>query len=444
MSDTTPITRRASYGPSSPDVGSRGANTRTKIVDVSLDLFGRLGFFNTSVDAIAKEAGISRATLYQYFPGKDEIFLELLDVCGRALFRVARRIGPLGPTKVGFDNLNWWLGEWSWVHDRYATMFVQWTSVAMADTSVRPQIDTFMSGYTRMVTARLEQSDLTGIEPRVASMAMIAIVHRINLFLATNRTYGRGTQAVVDSLSVYLQLLLFPETPASVLNSIPLETPPEDAVILMPEMPSIDGLSAEDRTAHLSKRAINTVRTLVDAGATQFQQNGYHRTSVDDIVEQAGLARGTFYKYFSEKQDLLVAISIEGAKEALEQAAQLQKIDLTDPDTTALRGWITDFTVFMRRYSGSIGAWTEKTTDNDIVTQLGLRGQAAMDAAMVNDLTIRDRDYPFDPVIAAIIFRSLVSRIPAAAREMSQPMPDDEVSDLMIACIRRGFFSHLI
>lgn len=443
MSDTTPITRRASYGPSSPDVGSRGANTRTKIVDVSLELFGRVGFFNTSVDAIAKEADISRATLYQYFPGKDEIFLELLDVCGRALFRVARRIGPLGPTKVGFDNLNWWLGEWSWVFDRYSTMFVQWTSVAMADTSVRPQIDTFMSGYTRMVTARLEQSELQGMEPRVASMAMIAIVHRINLFLATDRTYGRDTQAVVDSLSVYLQLLLFPETPSSVLNSIPLETPPEDPVIEVPPLPSTAGLSAADRTANLSKRAVNTVRTLVDAGATQFQLKGYHRTSVDDIVEQAGLARGTFYKYFSEKQDLLVAISIEGTEQAIDHAARLSRIDLTDPDTTELRAWISSFTAFMTRYSGSIGAWTEKTTDNDVVTQLGICGQAAMDSAMVADLITRKRDYPFDPVVAAIIFRSLVARIPQAAQELSPPLSDEATADLLIDCIRRGFFTHL-
>lgn len=443
MSDATPITRRASYGPSSPEVGSRGANTRSKIVEVSLDLFGRLGFFNTSVDAIAKEADISRATLYQYFPGKDEIFLELLDVCGRALFRVARRIGPLGPTKVGFDNLNWWLGEWSWVFDRYSTMFVQWTSVAMSDTSVRPQIDTFMSAYTKLVTDRLERSDLQGIEPRVAAMAMIAIVHRINLFLATDRTYGRDTQAVVDSLSVYLQLLLFPETPSSVLNSIPLETPPEDVVIEVPPLPSTVGLSVEDRTANLSKRAINTVRTLVDAGAKQFQLKGYHRTSVDDIVEEAGLARGTFYKYFSEKQDLLVAISIEAADLAIDHAERLSKINLTDPDTTELRAWIRSLDDFMRRYSGSIGAWNEQTTDNDIVGQLGVCGQAAMDAAMVADLVATRRDYPFDPVVAAIIFRSLVARIPQAAREQSPPLSEDETADLLIACIRRGFFSHL-
>ena len=72
-----PIVRRSSYGPTSPEVGARGASTRRRITEVSLELFGKLGFFDTSVDAIAKAAGVSRATLYQYFQGKEEIFLEL-------------------------------------------------------------------------------------------------------------------------------------------------------------------------------------------------------------------------------------------------------------------------------------------------------------------------------------------------------------------------------
>ena len=35
------IVRRASYGPSSPAVGARGATTRGRIAEVSLELFGR-------------------------------------------------------------------------------------------------------------------------------------------------------------------------------------------------------------------------------------------------------------------------------------------------------------------------------------------------------------------------------------------------------------------
>jgi AcrR family transcriptional regulator len=56
------IVRRASYGPSSPAVGARGANTRGRIAEVSLELFGRVGYFDTSVDAIAKAARVCRAT----------------------------------------------------------------------------------------------------------------------------------------------------------------------------------------------------------------------------------------------------------------------------------------------------------------------------------------------------------------------------------------------
>jgi hypothetical protein len=63
---------------------------------------------------------------------------------------------------------------------------------------------------------------------------------------------------------------------------------------------------------------------------------------------------------------------------------------------------------------------------------------------MIADLTTKDRDYPFDPVVAALIFRALISRVPAASTEMSPPLPEEDISDLLIACIKRGFFSHLV
>src|ERR1700712_5602166 len=226
------IVRRASYGATSPDIGVRGANTRGRITEVSLELFGRLGFFDTSVDAIAKEAGISRATLYQYFHGKDDIFLELLNECGSALFRVVRRIGPLGPDAVGFDNLNWWLGEWSWVFEKYSTMFIQWTAIASSDTKVRPEITSFVRSYNHRVAERLAASGLQGIDPEVAAMTMTALVHRMNLFVHTGRAYGRSPKDTVDTLSVFLQLVLFPDTPTGVLSSLRLHGRSDPAAVV--------------------------------------------------------------------------------------------------------------------------------------------------------------------------------------------------------------------
>ncbi|RHW28550.1 TetR/AcrR family transcriptional regulator [Nocardioides immobilis] len=442
MSDNT-IMRRSSYGPSSPEVGRRGADTRRKIVDVSLRLFADQGFFNTSVDAIAKGADVSRATLYQYFPGKDEIFVELLNECGAALIRVARRIGQLGPTDVGLDNLHWWLGEWSWVFEKYRTMFVQWAVVASVDTEVRPEVLRFITEYNKRLAARLKEADVEAIDPVTAATVVSALVHRVNLFQHTGRIYDVDPEVLVSNLSLFLQLLVFPQTPDTVLNSLAHPTVGSSPIEL-PAPPATTGLSVEERGEGLSKRAAATVRNLVDAGAAQFASKGYFRTSVDDIVVDAGFARGTFYKYFSEKQDLLLAVTVEAATKAEDLAARMRELDLAADDDATLRGWLADFMAYMAKYSGSIDVWTEHTTDDELIRAIGAHAQASMDLALEAALTTTRRTYPFDPVSGALILRGLITRLPEALREMAPDASDDQIIDLMATCIRRGFFSHAI
>src|SRR5690606_32819156 len=105
--------------------------------------------------------------------------------------------------------------------------------------------------------------------------------------------------------SHFLQLLLFPSTPAEVLRSLSsdpgAEAPP--ITINVPRAPSTKGMSIEARVEGLTTRAANTVRRLVEAGLVMFARNGYHRTNVEDIVEKAGVARGSFYKYFSRSEE---------------------------------------------------------------------------------------------------------------------------------------------
>ena len=437
------IVRRASYGPSSPAVGARGATTRGRIAEVSLELFGRLGYFDTSVDAIAKAAGVSRATLYQYFKGKDEIFLELLNECGSALFRVARRIGALGADEVGFDNLNWWLGEWSWVFDKYSTMFVQWTAIASSDTKVRPEITRFVRGYNHRVAERLAGSGLKGLDPEVAAMTMTALVHRINLFVHIDRAYGRSAKDAVDTLSVFLQLMLFPDTPPSVLTSLGLHASADPAAdvdaLEVPPAPDVAGLSVSERTASLSKRAVITVNALADAGAAQFRARGYRSTSVDDIVESASVARGTFYKYFSDKQDLLAAVAAEIYGAGMAFAEGIADVDPLAKKST-LRPWLATYVEFYDRYSGCIEAWAEGTTDDPTIVSIGENGQVQMDIGAARMLIRGPDRYPYDPVVSALILRALVTRVPQAALDLPEPIGDVELIDVLMTCIRRGFF----
>lgn len=51
---------------------------RQLIVETAFRLFKDNGFYATGVDLIMREAGISKRTLYQYFPGKNDLVVAVL------------------------------------------------------------------------------------------------------------------------------------------------------------------------------------------------------------------------------------------------------------------------------------------------------------------------------------------------------------------------------
>src|SRR6202049_1102795 len=58
---------------------------RRQLLDVALDTFAERGFHATSMDDVAAAAGVTKPVLYQHFPSKRALFLELLDELGRTL-----------------------------------------------------------------------------------------------------------------------------------------------------------------------------------------------------------------------------------------------------------------------------------------------------------------------------------------------------------------------
>jgi AcrR family transcriptional regulator len=55
---------------------------------------------------------------------------------------------------------------------------------------------------------------------------------------------------------------------------------------------------------HLANRR----QQILDAAANCFARNGFHRTSMQDIVRESGLSAGLIYRYFTGKDDMIVAI----------------------------------------------------------------------------------------------------------------------------------------
>ncbi len=57
----------------------RKDQTRARILDAACRAFASTGYHGTSVDDVAREAGVSKGAVYVHFPSKEELFLALLD-----------------------------------------------------------------------------------------------------------------------------------------------------------------------------------------------------------------------------------------------------------------------------------------------------------------------------------------------------------------------------
>ncbi|WP_428264647.1 TetR/AcrR family transcriptional regulator [Haliangium sp.] len=69
------------------------------------------------------------------------------------------------------------------------------------------------------------------------------------------------------------------------------------------------------RTKSDDKRA-----AILDAAAALFSRYGYRRTSVDDVAGEAGIAKGTVYLYFDNKQALFAEVCRHVAHTFLDRA----------------------------------------------------------------------------------------------------------------------------
>ena len=73
--------------------------------------------------------------------------------------------------------------------------------------------------------------------------------------------------------------------------------------------------------AHLDARR----QQIVDAARTRFASHGFAHTSMADIVTESGLSNGAIYRYFTSKDEIVVAVC-EQTSEALPQALTAETV----------------------------------------------------------------------------------------------------------------------
>jgi AcrR family transcriptional regulator len=190
-----------------------------QIIDAALSIFGERGLSCARLDDIAKQAGLSKGTIYLYFPNKEELFREV--VRQTIVVAIERAEGRLAdaPQRSATEALVQFVhGYWSFIRSpKFAALF----RLVHAELGNFPDLAQFYAHEVvertlRLITGILEWGMETGefrrMEPVVAARMLgpLLLMHSIwcnhrDLFKSIA---SRTDEQVLEELLVfYLQAL---------------------------------------------------------------------------------------------------------------------------------------------------------------------------------------------------------------------------------------------
>src|SRR5690625_3673468 len=75
----------------------------------------------------------------------------------------------------------------------------------------------------------------------------------------------------------------------------------------------------------VTKKANERRDEILDVAENLFITKGYAHTTVEAIIQEIGIAKGTFYYYFSSKEDVMNAVVIRIVDRVVQDAMRIVK-----------------------------------------------------------------------------------------------------------------------
>lgn len=392
-------------------------------MSAALDVFSKHGYEDARVELITDAAGCSRPAFYQYFSSRDDVFWSLAGHLANDMGRLAENTGAITADAEGVAQLRKWLNAFIDLCTEYDAIL---TGYQAATREHRPDAkDTRIIG--NRVGAAIVRAAGPGhpeLDRPALTNTLVGVIMRAIFYW--QRDVGQlSRRRFVDAIARTVHRTL--HGPLDGVNVMPPSKPPPSQV---PPWPPFPGAPALGRS--LRARGRVTRQKLLDAASVVLPIHGYHNTRVDDIVTEAGVSHGSFYRFFDNKDSLFHVL-------AGQAAVALVELVNSFPDGAAddeLRAWLQRWFATYRANGGVISAWQEINFNTPDLASFSIDIATVMLDRLHRIVHRRGfGDGPGD----ALVLLSVIERIPYSVVALGH-IGDDEAIDASTFLVRRGVF----
>lgn len=190
------------------------ADVRARIIEAARRQFFSIGYQAVTVDQLAAELGISKKTLYQHFPGKDELLEQVMETTMLEMEVEIRQV--LDSQKDFLEKLRRFL---TLMAERLSSISKRLHSdMRRCNPALWERLEEFRRVHVLSnIAAFLEEGTAKGavrtdVNPEVFTLAFFAAVERvINPTVLTTHSFS-GAQAFQSILEIFFEGILTPKT----------------------------------------------------------------------------------------------------------------------------------------------------------------------------------------------------------------------------------------
>lgn len=192
---------------------------REKILEVGKLMFMRLGYRRTTMSAIAQAARIGKATIYQHYPSKQELFGAIVREQARQLLRGVRRevdraVGYRAKVETFFRARLRRLSEQQVEDQLSREVFLE--MILRAEAVMKREFEQECEELARLLEEGHAAGELTVQRPREIAAAMIGALRALNLELIYRCRDGgapQEVQQIIASVEALLEVIMRGMTP---------------------------------------------------------------------------------------------------------------------------------------------------------------------------------------------------------------------------------------